>query len=62
MRTLLRFHEVEIEMLNPLEEGESFRIKVGILGLAMVLAFHLMSVCQYVLRMDRLTVFARSST
>lgn len=62
MRILLRFHEVEIEMLNPLEEGESFRIKVGILGLAMVLAFHLVSVCQYEFMIDGLTVFARSST
>jgi hypothetical protein len=44
MKILPRFHGVGIEMLNPQEGGVRIQSKVGKLVLAMVLAFHLMSI------------------
>jgi hypothetical protein len=42
-----QFHEVGIGMLHPEEGVGRVRLKVDRLGLAMVLAFHLMSIYQY---------------
>jgi hypothetical protein len=44
MKIHLQFHEVGTGMLNPQEVGGWGRLKVDKLGLAMVLAFLLMSI------------------
>ena len=47
MKIHLQSHEVGTGMLNPQEGGVRIRLKVDKLGLAMVLAFLLMSIYQY---------------